>query len=151
MDREEGKGSLKHREFQRLLADYFRNQGMVTVIEAFIGKNVDILVIDAGKTIAIEIQLTPKHCLQIEKDYELGCDKVWVVCESDKVSDNIEMKTRDELSKSLFDKTKFFLIKDFLPQKNNKNNTITENKIMEGNNGIKGRSQDVQKPVLKKA
>jgi len=61
MDREEGKGSLKHREYQRSLSDYFRKQGMVAVIEAFIGKNVDILVMDYAKTIAIEIQLTPKH------------------------------------------------------------------------------------------
>ncbi len=137
MDREEGKGSLKHREYQRLLADYFRNQGMVTVIEAFIGKNVDVLVIDAGKTIAMEIQLTPKHCLQIEKDYELGCDEVWVLCESDKVLEVIEIKTREELAKSLFDKTKFCLIRDLLPTRKNRNNKITRNKITEGNIGTK--------------
>jgi hypothetical protein len=137
MDREEGKGSLKHRTYQRLLADCFRRKAILTEIEGFIGKNVDVLVIDAGKTIAIEIQLTPKHCLQIEKDYELGCDEVWVVCESDKVSEKIKMKIRNELSKSLFEKTKFYLIKDFLPQKNNKNNRMKRNRIEEENNGIK--------------
>src|SRR3989337_3807165 len=139
MAREEGKGSLKHREYQRCLSDYFRKQGMVAVIEAFIGKNVDILVIDTAKTIAVEIQLTPKHCLQIDKDYELGCDEVWIVCESENVFDNIKRKTKEELCKSLFDKTKFYLIKDFLPYKNNNNNRITRNKVMEENSGIKGR------------
>jgi len=136
MDREEGKGSLKHREYQRLLAEYFRNQGMVTVIEAFIGKNVDVLIIDAGKTIAIEIQLTPKHCLQIEKDYELGCDEVWVVCESNGILENIESKTREELAKSLFDKTKFCLMRELLPPSNSENKRISHNGITEGKTGI---------------
>lgn len=120
MVREKGKGGLKHQELQKLLADYFIRQGKIAVVEAFIGKNVDILLNDADKTIAVEIQLSPKHYRQIKEDFRLGCDEVWIFCESAKVLNNIESKVQHELDKTLYRKTKFHLIKDFLPHKNKK-------------------------------
>ncbi len=120
MVREKGKGRLRHQELQKLLADYFMSQGKIAVVEAFIGKNVDILVNDIDKTIAVEIQLSPKHCLQIKEDFRLGCDEVWIVCESNNILNNIKNKVQHELDKTLYRKTKFHLIEDFLPHKNNK-------------------------------
>lgn len=137
MVREKGKGGLRHQELQKLLADHFMEQGKISVVEAFIGKNVDILVNDADKTIAVEIQLSPKHCLQIKEDFNLGCDEVWIVCESSNVLDNIKNKVQHELDKTLYRKTKFYLITDFLPYENNKNNRIRRNKIAEESRGIK--------------
>jgi len=99
MVREKGKGGLRHRAIQKFLADCFRKKGKVAVIEAFIGKNVDVLISDGDKTIAVEIQLTPKHCLQVKEDYELGCDEVWMVCESVRVLSNIKNKLRHELDR----------------------------------------------------
>ncbi len=115
MAKEKGKGGLKHRRLQRLIADYFINQGKVATIEAYIGKNVDVLINDRNKTIAIEIQLSPKHCLQIKKDFELGCDEVWIVCDSSIVLNNIKNQVKNYLDNTLFEKTKFYLIEDFLP------------------------------------
>lgn len=137
MAKEKGKGSLKHRKLQKLLADYFINQGKIATVEAYIGKNVDILVNDADKTFAVEIQLTSKHCLQIKKDYELGCDEVWFICESTKVLNNIKRKIKTNLDKTLFEKTRFYLIEDFLPHTRIKTTGITRNKIVEENCGIK--------------
>jgi len=126
MVREKGKGGLRHQEFQRHLADYFISQGKIAVVEAFIGKNVDILLNDADKTIAVEIQLSPKHCLQVKEDFRLGCDEVWIVCESTNILSNIKSKLRHELDKTLYRKTRFYLIEHFLPHKNKKLQNKTE-------------------------
>jgi competence CoiA-like predicted nuclease len=137
MVREKGKGSLKHKRLQKYLAEYFIKQGMIATVEPYIGKNVDVLVHDLDKTIAIEIQLSSKHCLQIEKDFQLGCDEVWFVCESSNILNNIKNKIKSNLGKLLFDKTRFYLIQDFFPHPNNNTNRITRNKVLEESNGIK--------------
>ncbi len=137
MAKEKGKGSLKHKRSQRLLADYFINQGKIATIEAYIGKNVDVLINDKDKTIAIEIQLSPKHCLQIKKDFDLGCDEVWIVCDSAIVLNNIKNQVKNFLDNTLFEKTKFYLLNTFFPNTHNNNNRITRNKIAEENLGIK--------------
>ena len=62
---EKGKGGLRHRQIQQILAEHFRKQGKMAIIEAYIGRNVDILVSDSNKIIAIEIQLSAKHCLHV--------------------------------------------------------------------------------------
>lgn len=128
---EKGKGGIRHQAIQRLLADYFRRQGMVAIIEAFIGKNVDIMVSDNDKTIAVEIQLSSKHYFQITKDYELGCDEVWIICESKTILKNIQKKVKKTLNGTLFNKTKFHLVEDFIPLKNNKKTGITRKKNTE--------------------
>ncbi|MDQ1275230.1 MAG: ATP-binding protein [Euryarchaeota archaeon] len=110
-----GKGGLKHQKYQKILADYFRNQGKVAVIEAFIGKNVDVLICDNDKTVAVEIQLTSTHCLQIVNDYDLGIDEVWIVCESARILNNIKSMVQDRLNKALFERTKFYLINELIP------------------------------------
>ena len=137
MAREKGKGSLKHKKLQHNIANYFIKQGKVATVEPYIGKNIDVLVHDFNKTIAIEIQLSSKHCLQIEKDYLLGCDEVWFVCESYNILNNIKNKIKTNLGKILFDKTKFYLIQDFFPTSHKNNNRITRNKVPEESNGIK--------------
>jgi len=137
MAREKGKGSLKHKRLQHNIANYFIKQGKVATVEPYIGKNIDVLVHDLNKSIAIEIQLSSKHCLQIEKDFQLGCDEVWFVCDSSSVLNNIRNKIKTNLEKYLFDKTRFYLIQDFFPHAHNKNNRITRNKVSEENNGIK--------------
>jgi len=141
MAREKGKGSLKHKRLQRNIANYFIKQGKVATVEPYIGKNIDVLVHDLNKTIAIEIQLSSKHCLQIEKDYLLGCDEVWFVCDSYSVVNNIRSKIKTNLDKTLFDKTRFYLIQDFFPTSDNKNNRITRNKVSEESHGIKPNSE----------
>ena len=138
MAKAKGKGSIKHQSEQRDLANYFRKQGKFAVVEAFIGKNVDILVYDSTKTIAVEIQLTPQHCLEnTREDFRLGCDEVWIVCTSTKVLNNIKNKVQPHLNITLRNKTKFYLIEDFIPHSKNKNTNITRNKIVEQNSGIK--------------
>lgn len=131
MAKAKGKGSLDHQNLQQRLAQYFRSQGKLAVIEAFIGRNTDILVYDSTKTIAIEIHLTLQHCLEnIKEDFRLGCNEVWVVCISSKVLNNIKNKVYPHLETSLRNKTKFYLIEDIIPHADNKNN-ITRNKITE--------------------
>ena len=110
---EKGKGGLRHRQIQQSLAEHFRNLGKIAIIEAYIGRNVDILVRDGNKVIAIEIQLSTKHCLQVISDYNLGCDEVWIVCESAKILDNVKIQLRNKLTNVLFSKTRFYHIKDF--------------------------------------
>lgn len=137
MAKAKGKGSLNHQNLQQRLAQYFRSQGKMAVIEAFIGRNTDILVYDSTKTIAIEIQLTIEHCLEnIKEDFRLGCNEVWIICISNGVLNNIKNKVHPHLDLSLWNKTKFYLIEDIIPHADNKNN-ITRNKITEQINGIK--------------
>lgn len=137
MAKAKGKGSLNHQNLQQRLAQYFRSQGKLAIIEAFIGRNTDILVYDSTKTIAIEIQLTIQHCLEnLRENFRLGCDEVWIVCTSTKVLNNIKNKVHPYLGTTLWNKTKFYLIEDFIPHADN-NNNITRNKIMEQNSGIK--------------
>jgi len=130
-----GKGSLRHRKLQHNIADYFISQGKVATVEPYIGKNIDVLVHDLDKTIAIEIQLSSKHCLQIEKDYLLGCDEVWFVCESSTILNSIKNKIKTNLGKILFDKTRFYLIQDFFPTSDKNNNRINRNKVVEETGG----------------
>lgn len=137
MAKAKGKGSLSHQNLQKDLAEYFRSQGKLAIVEAFIGRNTDILVYDSTKTIAIEIQLTLQHCLEnIKEDFRLGCNEVWVVCISSKVLNSIRNKVHLCLETSLWNKTRFYLTEDIIPYADNKNN-ITRNKITEQNNGIK--------------
>jgi hypothetical protein len=137
MAKAKGKGNLSHQNLQKDLAEYFRSQGKLAVIEAFIGRNADVLVYASTKTIAIEIQLTPQHCLEnIKGDFRLGCDYVWIVCISNNVLNNIKNKVHPYLETSLWNKTKFYLTEDIIPRANN-NNNITRNKIAEQNSGIK--------------
>jgi len=137
MVKAKGKGSLNHQNLQKDLAEYFRSQGKIAIVEAFIGRNTDILVYDSTKTIAIEIQLTIQHCLEnIKEDFLLGCNEVWIVCISTKVLNNIKNKVHPYLSTTLWNKTKFYLTEDIIPRADN-NNNITRNKIMEQNSGIK--------------
>ena len=133
-----GKGSLRHQRLQRNLAHGLIMQGKNAVIEAFIGKNVDILVNDSGKIIAIEIQLSTQHCLQnIIRDIRFGCDEVWIACISERVLENIKIKIKQHLDNSLLNKKiKFYLIKDLFPHAH-KNNTIKRNKVSEENSGMK--------------
>jgi hypothetical protein len=136
MAKAKGKGSLDHQNLQQRLAEYFRAQGKLAVIEAFIGRNTDILVYDSTKTIAIEIQLSLQHCLEnIKEDFRLGCNEVWIICISNKVLNNIKNKVHPCLETSLWNKTKFFLTEEIIPRADN--NKITRNKIAEENNGIK--------------
>ena len=137
MAKAKGKGSLNHQNLQQRLAQYFRSQGKLAIVEAFIGRNADVLVYDSKKTIAIEIQVTPQHCLEnIKEDFRLGCDYVWIVCISNKVLNNIKNKVHPYLGTTLWNKTKFYLTEDFIPHADN-NNNITRNKIVEQNSGIK--------------
>ena len=112
---EKGKGGLRHRQIQQALAEHFRKQGKIAVIEAYIGRNVDILVSSNNKIIAIEIQLSTKHYQQIKENYLLGCNEVWVFCETEKTLNRIKLYLKETLSSSLFSKTRFYLIKDFIP------------------------------------
>lgn len=114
MAEQKGKGGLRHQEIQKIITDYFRAQGKVAVIEGFIGKNVDVLVFDNEKTVAIEIQLCTTHCLQVKKDLELGCDAVWIVCESAKVIENIKSIFISKLNPELLKKIEFKLSEDFI-------------------------------------
>lgn len=111
----EGKGGREHRYIQGSLADYFMKKNKTVFKEGFIGKNVDLLVIDDEKTIAIEIELSSRrHSItQIKRDYESGIDSVWVVCKSPIVLKNIKSKVQQILNEELFLKTQFFLVKDF--------------------------------------
>jgi len=137
MAKTKGKGSLRHQRLQKNLAHGLIMQGKNAVIEAFIGKNVDILFYDSGKIIAIEIQLTTQHCLQnIIRDVQFGCDEVWIACISARVLEKIKIKIKQHLDKSLLDKTKLYLIEDLFPHAH-KNNTIKRNKVSEENSGIK--------------
>ena len=114
MAREKGKGGLRHRQMQKTLAEYFIKQGKTAIIEAFIGRNVDLLVSDNSKIIAIEVQLSTKHWFQIIEDYRLGCNEVWVVCESARTLSSIKDHLRSSLSKRLFAKTRFRNISEFV-------------------------------------
>lgn len=138
MVKTKGKGGLSHQNLQQCLARHFRAQGKLAVVEAFIGKNVDILVYDSKKTIAVEIQITPQHCLEnIKEDFRLGCDEVWILCTSTEVLNNIKNKAQQHLDNTLWNKTKFYLVEDFIPHPNNNNTNITRNKVVEESSGIK--------------
>jgi len=141
MAREKGKGGLMHRSLQKRFASYFIKQGKVAVIEPYIGRNTDVLIFDADKTICLEIQFSEKNCLQVKNNFELGCTETWVICESPNILNNIRNKIKTNLEKTLFEKTKFYLIKDFFPRANKNNSRISRNKVVEENIGIKPNSE----------
>ncbi len=111
---QKGKGGIKHQMLQETIAEYFRKQGKFAQIEANIGKNIDVLVIDNDKTIGIEVQLSTKHCLQVTEDFKLGCDEVWIVCENEKLLRNIMNILQKNLASELFARTKFRVADDFI-------------------------------------
>ena len=114
MAKQPGKGGLTHRQYQHKLAEQLRAQDIPAFIEAYVGKNIDVLAIDSGTVIGVEIQRSPKHCLQVKSDLELGCDEVWVVCENKKVLDKIIEKLKGSLSKSIMERISFYLIEELL-------------------------------------
>lgn len=108
---EKGKGGIRHRQIQQLLAEHYRKQGMIAIIEAYIGRNVDLLLIQGRKIIAVEIQLSTKHYQQVKEDYQLGCNEVKVFCESENILHTVRKHLKEILSNTLFSKTRFYLIK----------------------------------------
>lgn len=132
MAKTKGKGGLDHQNLQQRLARHFMAEGKLAVVEAFIGKNVDILVYDSTKTIAVEIQVTPQHSLEnIKADLRLGCNEVWIISTSIKVLNTIKNKVQPHLNDTLRNRVRFYLIEDFIPHTDNNNTNITRNKITE--------------------
>ncbi len=111
--------SDSHKKLQEIVRDFYRQQGQIAIIEAFVrGKKIDILSqnIKTKYTIANEIQLSPQHFLEnIRLDFRVGCDEVKIICADKTVLEKIRKKTFQELNKELLGKTKFQLIEEFIP------------------------------------
>ena len=74
-----GKGSLRHRQLQAMLAESCRRAGHIAVIEAFVqGKSIDLLVETftiPRKVIAVEVQIHRDWALldlQLRRNWEVG-------------------------------------------------------------------------------
>jgi hypothetical protein len=115
MAEQKGKGGIKHQILQKKIADHFRKQGNFAEIEAYIGKNIDVLVIDNDKTIGIEVQLSAKHCIQVIEDFKLGCDEVWIVYRSQKVLEEIKNILMKSLLITEYQKIRFCHQSEFKP------------------------------------
>jgi hypothetical protein len=111
--------SKTHSDLQDTVLDHFQAIGWIAIKEHSVrGKKVDVLVQNRALkyTIAIEVQLTPKHYKEnILSDLSLGCNEVWIVSISKKVSDRIEIKASEELDKELFRKVRFLTKEDLIP------------------------------------
>ena len=119
-----------HKESQEIVKTYYRQKGWIAIIEHYIaGKKIDVLSqeIKTKYTIANEIQISPEHSLEnIDLDFRAGCDEVIIICIDQKVLEQIKKKTSQNLTKDFLEKTKFQLIDEFIPLKNN--NKIKQNK-----------------------
>ncbi len=111
--------SKAHSELQDTARDHFQAIGWIAIKEYCVrGKKVDVLVQSRASkyTIAVEVQLTPKHYKEnILSDLKVGCDEVWIISISKKVSDQIEIKASEELDKELFRKVRFLTKEDLIP------------------------------------
>jgi hypothetical protein len=114
--------SAKHRTFQRLVSSYFKRIGWLATIEHCLnGKKIDVLAqnMETKFIIANEIELTPRHCLtNIERDLEVGCNGVAIICPKLSVLEAIKRKAKTSLSRDILNKVRFQLITEFIPSSN---------------------------------
>ena len=114
--------SAKHRAFQRLVSSYFKRLGWFATIEHWLkGKKIDVLAQDMKTKfiIANEIELTPRHCLtNIERDLEVGCNGVAIICAKASVLEAVKRKAKANLSRDILNKVRFQLITEFIPPSN---------------------------------
>ena len=113
--------SDSHKKLQKIVRDYYRQQGWIAIIEAFVrGKKIDVLSqnVKTKYTIANEIQLSPQHFLEnIHLDVRAGCDEVKIICIDKTVLEKIRKKTFQALDEKLLEKIKFQLIEEFISPK----------------------------------
>jgi hypothetical protein len=111
--------SARHKELQEIISGYYKRAGWVSIIEHHIGgKKIDILAQNVATKyiIAIEVELTPRHCLEnIRLDLKAGCNEVVIVCENSETLEAIRQKAQTNMDKNTLTKVKFRLIKEFIP------------------------------------
>lgn len=114
-----------HKNLQEAVKDYYQQKGWIAIIEHYIsGKKIDVLTQDikTKTTIACEIQLTVKHCLEnIKLDFKVGCDEVHIIAPDKKVLEQMK-KASEKLDKNILNKVNFFHTDEFIPQITNKKN-----------------------------
>jgi DNA-binding MarR family transcriptional regulator len=100
--KQEGKGSHAHRFCQRAVFNHFRDfLGLKAKIEGSKkGKCADVAVIEEnGKSLAIEVALTPKNEMRnIKEDLKVGFDRVLVVCRNPMVKREVENRMKEALT-----------------------------------------------------
>jgi predicted transcriptional regulator len=77
-----GKGSIEHQSYQSRIKQYHEDLGYNAYIEKSLnGKSIDVLVLKAGRRVAIEIELNiTDHIVEnISRDFTVGVDEVLVV------------------------------------------------------------------------
>ena len=107
--------SDEHFIFQEILQKFYKGKGYEAVIEGELcGKHVDVLISKRGKTLAIEVQLTPETALfNIKDNLEAGFSKVIMGCRNARVLKAIESKVEIALTKEQKSKVKLLLLSEF--------------------------------------
>ena len=90
-----GRGGLAHRYYQRCVRDHFVSLGHRARIEAHReGKAVDVGVWKTAEDLAVEIELSPAHCVEnVTRDLAAGWNRVAVVF----VEESVGQRIRDTL------------------------------------------------------
>ena len=97
---ERGKGGLEHRFWQHKIAEHFEEKDYNTKIEHEVdSKSIDVYA-ENGEKIGIEVAMGPKGEVEnIEKDLEVGLDKLIVACNDERTMSDIGKKSREKLGK----------------------------------------------------
>ena len=113
------KGGSEHRRAQELIRDFYKRKNKVVIIEGFMGKHIDVLIIDAHakkRIIAIEFQRSRVNAV---RNAFLACrvsDEVIFVSSSQRVLDDIKLDVEKVLSNEQYSKLRYRLLEDFIPQ-----------------------------------
>lgn len=119
--------SIKHRQLQEIVKNYYKDLGWFAVAEHSVnGKRIDVLAqnIKTKYTIANEIELSPRHCLEnIRRDFKVGCNEVIIICENKTTLEEIKQKTKTHLDGYLLNKVRFLFINELIPHMYIRDNT----------------------------
>jgi len=109
-----GKGGFEHVFHQQRLQRRFARLGYEAKIEDYRnGKSADIGLVKNGRTLAIEIAMSPQgEIVNIVKDLRAGWDEVWVVCRDSKVLQQVEREWSQEPRGEQDGKVEFRLVSD---------------------------------------
>ena len=111
--------SIKHRQLQELVKNYYKELGWFATEEHSVnGKRKDVLAqnIKTKYAVANEIELSPRHCLEnIRRDFKVGCNEVIIICENKTTLKEIKKKTKIYLDEYLLSKVRFRLINELIP------------------------------------
>lgn len=107
-----------HRQLQEAVKDYYQQKGWIAIVEHYVkGKKIDVLAQNSEKfTIANEIQLTPKHCVEnIKLDFKAGCNEVHIISPDKKILEQQIKRASQKLNKNILSKVKFIPATEFIP------------------------------------